>query len=154
MHKHHTHERAPMRRSLTTAISLTLALCMAGPTLAQQAPAESAGDAAAADPTTLDKVVVTANKRVENIRDVPSSISVIGGEQIDNFHSTQLSDFQASVPGLAISGNGTPGKTAVSLRGVSALSSSATVGTYLDETPLGSSGVYQAANFFALDLLP
>jgi outer membrane receptor protein involved in Fe transport len=154
MQKHHTRERAPMRRSLTTAISLTLALCIAGPTLAQQAPAESAGDAAAADPVTLEEVVVTANKRVENIRDVPSSISVIGEEKIDNFHSTQLSDFQASVPGLAISSNGAPGKTAVSLRGVSALSSSATVGTYLDETPLGSSGVYQAANFFALDLLP
>lgn len=154
MHKHHTRERAPMRRSLTTAISLTLALCMAGPTLAQQAPAEAGDAAAAPEPVTLEEVVVTANKRVENIRDVPSSISVIGEEKIENFHSTQLSDFQASVPGLAISSNGSPGKTAVSLRGVSALSSSATVGTYLDETPLGSSGVYQAANFFALDLLP
>src|SRR5688572_27818228 len=154
MHKHHTRERAPMRRSLTTAISFTLALCMAGPALAQQAPAESSGDAAPADPVTLEEVVVTANKRVENIRDVPSSISVISEDTIDNFHATQLTDFQASVPGLAISGNGAPGKTAVSLRGVSALSSSATVGTYLDETPLGSSGVYQAANFFALDLLP
>src|SRR5688572_9763926 len=154
MHKHHTRERAPMRRSLTTAISFTLALCMAGPALAQQAPAESSGDAAAPEPVTLEEVVVTANKRVENIRDVPSSISVIGEEKIDNFHSTQLSDFQASVPGLAISTNGSPGKTQVSLRGVSPLSSSATVGTYLDETPLGSSGIYQAANFFALDLLP
>ena len=154
MHKHHTRERAPMRRSLTTAISFTLALCMAGPTLAQQAPAEAGTGAAATDAVTLDEVVVTANKRVQNIREVPSSISVIGEEKIDNFHSTQLSDFQASVPGLAISSNGAPGKTAVSLRGVSALSSSATVGTYLDETPLGSSGVYQAANFFALDLLP
>jgi iron complex outermembrane receptor protein len=149
MHKHHTRERAPMRRSLTTAISFTLALGMAGPTLAQQAPAE--GDEAA---VTLDQVVVTANKRVENIRDVPSSISVINAETIENSHATQLSDFQASVPGLAINSNGSPGRTAVSLRGVSALSSSATVGTYLDETPLGSSGIYQAANFFALDLLP
>ncbi|HJW45340.1 MAG TPA: TonB-dependent receptor, partial [Lysobacter sp.] len=151
MHKHHTRERAPMRRSLTTAITLTLALGMAGPTLAQQAPAEPAGDA---DAVTLDQVVVTANKRIENIRDVASSISVISEESIENFHATQLSDFQASVPGLAINSNGSPGRTAVSLRGVAALSSSATVGTYLDETPLGSSGVYQAANFFALDLLP
>ncbi|WP_457095720.1 TonB-dependent receptor [Lysobacter sp. P5_B9] len=153
MHKHHTRERAPMRRSLTTAISLTLALGMAGPTLAQQAPAE-AGDAAAPNAVTLDEVVVTANKRVENIREVASSISVINEEKIENSHATQLSDFQASVPGLAINSNGSPGRTTVSLRGVSPLSSSATVGTYLDETPLGSSGVYQAANFFALDLLP
>src|SRR4249919_1532362 len=153
MHKHHTRERAPMRRSLTTAISLTLALGMAGPTLAQQAPAE-AGDAAAPNAVTLDEVVVTANKRVENIREVASSISVISEEKIESSHATQLSDFQASVPGLAINSNGSPGRTTVSLRGVSPLSSSATVGTYLDETPLGSSGVYQAANFFALDLLP
>jgi outer membrane cobalamin receptor len=154
MHKHHhTRERAPMRRSLTTAISLTLALGMAGPTLAQQAPAE-AGDAAAPNAVNLEEVVVTANKRVENIREVASSISVINEEKIENSHATQLSDFQATVPGLAINSNGSPGRTTVSLRGVSPLSSSATVGTYLDETPLGSSGVYQAANFFALDLLP
>ena len=60
--------------------------------------------------------MVTANKRVENIRDVPSSISVIGEEKIDNFHATQLSDFQATVPGLAISSNGAPGQD----RGVAA----------------------------------
>ena len=79
---------------------------------------------------------------------------MISEEQIENLHATQLSDFQALVPGLYVSTNGAPGKTQVSLRGVAPLSSGATVGTYLDETPLGSSGIYQAANFFALDLLP
>ncbi|MBU8976067.1 TonB-dependent receptor [Lysobacter sp. MMG2] len=133
----------PMRRSpLAVVVAATLAMAVAAPALAQQAA------------TDLDKVVVTANKRSENIREVPSSISVITAEAIENQHATQLSDFQATVPGLYISSNGSPGQTQVSLRGVSPLSSSATVGTYLDETPLGSSGIYQAANFFALDLLP
>lgn len=139
-----------MRRSpLAVVIAGTLAMAAAGSAFAQDA--EAAGGRSA---TELDKVVVTANKRSENIREVPSSISVITQESIENSHATQLSDFQATVPGLYISTNGSPGKTQVSLRGVSPLSSSATVGTYLDETPLGSSGIYQAANFFALDLLP
>ena len=46
---------------------------MAGPALAQQAAADApAADtaAAAADHATLDDVVVTANKRAENIREV------------------------------------------------------------------------------------
>ncbi len=139
-----------MRRSpLAVVIIGTLAMAAAGSAFAQEAAAPSGSGA-----TDLDKVVVTANKRSENIREVPSSISVITAESIQNRGATQLSDFQATVPGLYINSNGSPGKTQVSLRGVSPLSSSATVGTYLDETPLGSSGIYQAANFFALDLLP
>ncbi|HEY5804268.1 MAG TPA: TonB-dependent receptor [Lysobacter sp.] len=139
-----------MRRSpLAMVIAGTLAMAVTGSAFAQETAALASRSA-----TDLDKVVVTANKRSENIREVPSSISVITEESIQNSHATQLSDFQATVPGLYISTNGSPGKTQVSLRGVSPLSSSATVGTYLDETPLGSSGIYQAANFFALDLLP
>ncbi|UNK48590.1 TonB-dependent receptor [Lysobacter sp. S4-A87] len=139
-----------LRRSpLAMVITGTLAMAVTGSAFAQDAAAAGGRSA-----TELDKVVVTANKRSENIREVPSSISVITEESIENSHATQLSDFQSTVPGLYISTNGSPGKTQVSLRGVSPLSSSATVGTYLDETPLGSSGIYQAANFFALDLLP
>ena len=139
-----------MRRSpLAVVVAGTLAMAVTGSAFAQEAAAPSGRGA-----TDLDKVVVTANKRSENIREVPSSISVITAESIENRDATQLSDFQATVPGLYVNSNGSPGKTQVSLRGVSPLSSSATVGTYLDETPLGSSGIYQAANFFALDLLP
>src|SRR3546814_19056437 len=44
--------------------------------------------------------------------------------------------------------------TSISIRGVAALSSGATVATYIDEVPVGSRGVYQAATIFNLDLLP
>ncbi|MBF6023981.1 TonB-dependent receptor [Lysobacter niastensis] len=154
MHKHHTRERAPMRRSLTTAISLTLALCMAGPALAQQAPAESSGAAAAADPVTLDNVVVTANKRAENIREVATAVSVLDSQQLENFSSTQMSDYASYVPGLQLQSSGTPGQTQVSMRGIAALSPGSTVGTYLDETPVGSNNLYQQATLYTLDLLP
>jgi hypothetical protein len=65
-------------------------------------------------------VLVTANKREEDIRKVPASISVIGQEEIENLRVTQLSDLTARVPGLYVQGNGSPGKTQVSLRGVQA----------------------------------
>ncbi|MFC5578591.1 TonB-dependent receptor [Lysobacter niabensis] len=155
MHKQYTREQAPaMRRhSLTTAIAFTLALGMAGPALAQQAAAE-AGDAAAPNAVTLDKVVVTANKRAEDIREVATSVTVLSEQQLENINATQLSDYSSYVPGLQLQSAGTPGQTQVSMRGIGALSPGSTVGTYVDETPVGSNNLYQQATLYTLDLLP
>lgn len=106
------------------------------------------------DARTLDAVVVTANKRVENVREVGASISVIGERQLENIGAASLSDYAALVPGFQVQSNGTPGMTAVSLRGIAALSSGATVATYIDEVPVGSSSIYQGASALMLDLLP
>ena len=158
MHKRHTLERAPMRRSLTTAISLTLALGMAGPVLAQQAaPAVVASADAAANPATpkdLDAVIVTANKREENIREVAVSITKLDAQQLENINATQLTDYASYVPGFQVQSGGTPGQSQVSMRGIAALSPGSTVGTYVDETPVGSNSLYQQATLYALDLLP
>ncbi|MEZ5463161.1 TonB-dependent receptor [Dokdonella sp.] len=139
------------RMPLVVAIVAALTWLPAGQALAQDNPAVRSG---AETSDELDTVVVTANKREEDILEVPSSISVINEEQIENLHATQLSDFQATVPGLYINSDGSPGQVGVTLRGISPLSSSATVGTYVDEIPVGSSGLYQAAQVFMLDLLP
>src|SRR5690606_21549259 len=137
------------RSPLLLAIAATLA---AVPALAQEAPA---GDASVqSDATTLDAVLVTANKRVENVREVGASISVIGERQLENIGAVSLSDYAAFIPGLQVQNDGTPGLTRVSLRGVAALSSGATVATYIDEVPVGSSGIYQGASTLMLDLLP
>lgn len=103
----------------------------------------------------LEEVVVTAQKRSEAAHDVPVSISVLGGEQLENLQATQLTDYAAYMPGFNISSAGGPGQTALTLRGVSsALSSTSTVGTYVDNSPLGSSGNWAAQSEFSLDLLP
>ena len=139
------------RKQLSLAIAGALACCTA-PALAQQAePAVPADDASA---TNLDTVVVTANKRVENIRDVAASISVIGERQLENIGAVSLSDYAAYIPGLQVQNDGSPGLTRVSLRGIAALSSGATVSTYIDDVPVGSSGIYQGASTLMLDLLP
>ena len=141
---------------LSLAIASTLALGIAAPVLAQESPAsqEQAAPTPAESAATLDRVLVTANKRVENIRDVAASITVIGERQLENLGSSSLVDYAALIPGLQIQDNGSPGQTSVTLRGIANLSSGATVATYVDEVPVGSSGIYQGANTLMLDLLP
>ncbi|UWX03830.1 TonB-dependent receptor plug domain-containing protein [Pseudoxanthomonas sp. NC8] len=135
--------RLGYRSPLSLAIAGALASATALPALAQDA-ARAATPATAATDTAveLDTVVVTANKRVENIREVGAAISVVGERQLENMGASSLSDYAALIPGLQVQNDGGPGLTAISLRGVAALSSSATVATYIDEVPLGSSGIY------------
>ena len=142
------------RSPLSLAIAGALACAAVAPAAAQEtAPAATpAGEAGRAE--MLDTVVVTANKRVENIREVGASITVVGERQLEAIGASSLSDYAALIPGLQVQNNGSAGLTSVSLRGISALSSGATVATYLDEVPLGSSGIYQGASLFMLDLLP
>ena len=147
------HRATAMRRhSLTSAITITLALGLAGPALAQQAaPADRKQTPTAQE---LDVVTVTANKRTENIREVATAVTKLSAEQIENINATQMSDYANYVPGLQVQDSGSPGQTQVSMRGIAPLSSGSTVGTYVDEAPLGSNNLYQQATLFALDLLP
>jgi outer membrane receptor protein involved in Fe transport len=141
------------RSPLAIAIASTLAC--ASPAIAQQAqPPSLPTDRQSASAVELDTVVVTANKRVENVREVGASISVVGERQLENMGANSLSDYASLIPGMQVQDSGSPGLTSVSLRGISPLSSSATVATYVDEVPVGSSGIYQAANMLMLDLLP
>jgi len=110
--------------------------------------------AGAADSSVIEEVVVTAQKRAENIQDVPTSVSVFGDEKISQLHAVQLSDYAAYIPGLNVGGIGTPGQTTITLRGIAAVGPGAVVGTYIDDTPLGSSGNYARATEFGLDLMP
>lgn len=160
MQKQHPRGRASMRRhSLTTAIAITLSVGFAGSALAQDAaPAaadpQASGPSAQQTPQELDKVTVTANKREENIREVAVAITKLSDQQLENINATQMTDYANYVPGLAIQSGGTPGQTQVSMRGIAAMSPGSTVGTYVDETPVGSNSLYQQATLYTLDLLP
>src|SRR3546814_2859383 len=68
--------------------------------------------------------------------------------------ASQLADYAVYVPGLQIDNAGSPGRSTLSLRGVAPIGPSATVGVYLDDAPIGSSGIYNRSQTFTLDLLP
>lgn len=102
----------------------------------------------------LDVVVVTANKRSEDVQDVAASVSVQSGEDLENRHQLQLSDYANYVPGMNVGNLGKAGLANVNLRGIASVTTSASVATYADETPLGSSGLFNNSANSILDMLP
>ena len=102
----------------------------------------------------IEEVLVTAQKRTENMQDVPASVSVFHARQLRQLHATTITDYAAYIPGLNVSSGGGPGQTMITLRGIAPVGPGAVVGYYVDDTPLGSSSNYGAAREFGLDLMP
>lgn len=90
-----------------------------------------------AEPTTLGVIVVTAQHREQQLRDVPLSVSVVPNSEIESRGATSLGDLQYSIPGLSIVGYGS-GPQYIQLRGVSSTVGAPTVGVYLDQMPITS----------------
>ena len=116
----------------------------------------SLGHAALAQDTTgsINEVVVTAQKKSESLQNVPEQVSVVSSQFIDQIHATSLEDIGAYVPGLQVNPGGTPGLTTLGIRGVYPIASAITIGTYVDDTPVGGSSLNSNAENFSLDLLP
>ena len=55
-----------------------------------------------ADDSVLETVIVTATKREEPLKDVPMSVSALGGERLDELQARDFSDYAALVPGLSL----------------------------------------------------
>jgi len=81
----------------------------------------------------LQEIVVTAEKRTEDIKDIPISISAISGAALLDHHIADYDDISRTVPGLAFYAGPGPGLDNIEIRGVSSQSGSATVGIYIDE---------------------
>lgn len=120
---------------LATAISAILA---AAPAVHAAADAESGG---------LEEIVVTAQKKVENMQNVPISIEVLDSAKIDKLHIANLDDYVKYSPSIAYvrgegqGGNGQPGSSHIYIRGVVSggtnhSGSQPSVGSYLDEQPV------------------
>src|SRR5947199_10737009 len=109
----------------------------------QPSPPASPSPTARPEPGTAEagRVVVTAEKREQNIQDVPSSISVVNDVELDNLHATQLTDYAPYMPGFQVNSLASPGQTVISLRSLADITSSATAATSIDETPMGRSGI-------------
>ena len=131
--------------------AILLALAVSAAAHAQDVtPTPDAADSSA----TLGTIIVTAEKRSEDIQNVPISISVIDESTLENLHATQLSDYAGYLPGFTVVSGGAPGQASLGVRGITPLSAGSTVATYIDETPLGTSSNYGGGSNNVLDLLP
>jgi iron complex outermembrane receptor protein len=84
----------------------------------------------------LEEVIVTAQKRTQDVQAIPTSISVLTGFALKEEQIASYDDITRAVPGVSFSAGGAPGLNFLEMRGVSSTSGAATVGIYLDEVPL------------------
>jgi outer membrane receptor protein involved in Fe transport len=96
----------------------------------------------------LAEVIVTAQKREENLQSVPLSVQAIGTEKLEELHIEGFEDYVKFLPSVTFQGGGSgggasgPGFSRVLIRGISSDSNLnhsgplPTVGTYLDEQPI------------------
>jgi iron complex outermembrane recepter protein len=116
-----------------TPIASAVLLALASPSaLAQQ------------DTTTLGEVIVTAQKRAENLQDVPISIETMDTKKLDEMQVQGFKDYALLLPAVVATptlGTGSGGAQ-VYMRGVAtggdgqATTSQPSVGMYLDEQPI------------------
>ena len=85
-------ESARLAMLLASACGATMALC--APAWAQTAPGASATDDEA--------IVVTARRREENLQDVPISVSVKTGDQLDQLGAQNITALQEQTPNLTL----------------------------------------------------
>jgi iron complex outermembrane receptor protein len=89
----------------------------------------------------LEEVLVTAQKREERLKDVPISISVLGGQDLDKSTFQGVTDALNTVPGVAATTSLLSGGTEIVMRGVTAgaptFTGQSTVAYYMDSVPFG-----------------
>ena len=77
-----------------------------------------AADSPQATSLQLEEVIVTAQKRAENVQNVPAAISVVSGAQFDTVGGKTLQDLTKLSPSLTIQNGGDPSSNTISMRGV------------------------------------
>jgi len=114
-----------------------------GVTLAQQVAAQSA----------LEEVIITAQKREQNLQDVPVAVTAFTGKQMAALGVQQSYDIAAFSPGVHISGNLAGQNTQFSIRGVTQNDFNDIIeapnAVYLDE---GYIAIAQAQTFALFDI--
>lgn len=105
---------------------------MAGLALSVTAAAQTAPSGA------LEEIVVTAQKRAENVQSVPLSMTTFGSVALEQKAIENFFDYATKVPNLAFAptGDGVGTARTVSIRGISGDN---TTGFYIDDTPLPDS---------------
>lgn len=86
----------------------------------------------------VEKVVVTAQKRAQALRDVPLPVQAIQGSQLEQTGSNEISDLVTQIPGASAVSRTSPGFETISIRGISSgTTGDATTGYYIDDVAFG-----------------
>ena len=123
-------------RASFMAIGLALAATgVAAPAHAQTAPE---ADEATADDENI--IIVTAQKREQNLQEVPVAINVITTEALDNYDVKNFEDVARVSPSLSVDTGDAPSGNVIRMRGIGtaafSISAESSVAVIIDEVPL------------------
>lgn len=118
--------KSRVKTQWTAAVSMAALAALCAPSTAW------AADDAEEDP----EIIVTAQKREQDLLDVPLSIQAVSGEQLEREGSKELNDLIESIPGASSVSRTAPGFETIQIRGIaSGTTGDATVGYYVDDVP-------------------
>ena len=124
------------RRPMSPVAVAVLAALAASPAARAQQTGTTAGG--------LEEIIVTAQKREQNLQEVPVAVSVLGGDLIDRSAAYNIEGLNALVPSLNFRKGGTTINSTLFLRGVGtvnfSLAAEPSVSTVLDGVVLARAG--------------
>ena len=131
-----------------TILSCTALLAIAAPAFAQETVGASRADEG------RDVVIVTANKREENIQEVPIAVTAIGGQVLQDLGVTDIRNLNALAPSLQIKTDDNAANPKLFIRGIGLNdfnpNTASAVAIYTDGVYIGSP-LAQMGQFFDLD---
>jgi iron complex outermembrane receptor protein len=102
---------------------------------------ESAPTGAQSAISSLEEVVVTAQRREERLQDVPISVSVYSRAAMDAQGTRSIDDIARLTPAITFTrgaNNNNSESSDIAIRGISSNAGAATTGIYIDDTPIQS----------------
>jgi len=125
-----------LRRAITLGLTISGALA-AGSSWAQQAASEPAASPG------LAEIIVTAEKRSENIQDVPISVIAVSAQELQDNGVKDIKNLQVLTPGLTVTSTTSENVTTARIRGIGTVGDNpgleSSVGVVID-------GVYRPRN--------
>ncbi len=112
----------------------------------------AAGTEAQSEDGFIEEVLVTARKREESVLEIPESLSVITGDDINRQNVKALKDIGFRVPNLNLSTR-LDGFPNVSIRGLGAFGNTQGVGFYLDDVQLFSDASSRFGDLARIEVL-
>ncbi|MDC0602498.1 TonB-dependent receptor [Aliiglaciecola sp.] len=126
-----------LTKGVARALALTTCMAIGFSANAQEQQAEESN-------SLLEKITVTAQKRVENLNEVPVAVSVIREDQINSAFTANIEGLQSLVPSVSFRKGNTTRNSAITVRGIGTISFSVaaepSVSTVVDGVVLGRSG--------------
>lgn len=138
-----------MNTFVSGASASALAIAIASPAVAQDTTGQEGTSVPQQRQGGVQTIVVTAQRRSQDLQDVPVSVSAIGAQELEELNIDTFDDYLEQLPTVTAGGTG-PGQNTIYIRGLASTTPNLTtagvaglapnVAFYLDEQPLTQPG--------------